>query len=65
MKYIDYDWDCSPSGIILDEEFNSDKLGWKGGDLFKLVNENGRQKLVKLEPIEVFSRGFKPNVQTK
>ena len=20
MKYIDYDWDCSPNGIILDED---------------------------------------------
>ena len=53
MKYIDYDWDCSPSGIILDEEFNSDRLGWKGGDYFKLVNVNGRQMLIKVEDVEV------------
>ncbi len=65
VKYIDYDWDCSPNGIILDEEFNSDRLGWKGGDLFKLVNCDGRQMLVKVEPIEAFVRGFKPNVQKK
>jgi hypothetical protein len=48
---------------LLDEEFNSDKLGWKGGDLFKLVNRNGRQMLIKVEPIEAFVRGYKPNVQ--
>lgn len=62
MKYFDYDWDCSPQGIILDEEFNSDKLGWKGGDYFKLVNVNGRQMLVKVDPLEAFIKGYKVNV---
>lgn len=54
MKYYDYDWDCSSNGIILDEEFNSDKLGWKGGDYFKLVNINGRQMLIKVSDLEKF-----------
>lgn len=54
MKYFDYDWDCSPEGILLDEEFNSDKLGWKGGDYFKLVNINGRQYLRKINEVEKF-----------
>jgi len=63
MLYIDYNWDCSPAGILLDEEFNSDKLGWKGGDLFKLVNRNGRQMLIKIDPVEAFSKGHKVNVQ--
>ena len=63
MLYVDYNWDCSPSGILLDEEFNSDKLGWKHGDLFRFVNINGRQVLQKVEPIEAFARGYKPNVQ--
>ena len=54
MLYIDYSWDCSENGIILDEEFNSDKLGWKGGDYFKLVNKNGRQMLVKVCDLEKF-----------
>ena len=65
MLYVDYNWDCGPNGIILDEEFNSDKLGWKHGDLFRFVNINGRQILQKVEPIEAFARGYKPNVQTK
>jgi hypothetical protein len=38
----------------LDEEFNSDKLGWKGGDYFKFVNTNGRQMLVKVDDLEKF-----------
>ncbi len=63
MLYIDYTWDCSPNGIILDEEFNSDKLGWHGGDLFKLINVDGRQMLVKLDPLAQFAKGYKPNVQ--
>lgn len=54
MLYIDYTWDCSPSGIILDEEFNSDNLGWKGGDYFQLININGRQYLRKVGDLEKF-----------
>ena len=61
MKYIDYSWDCSSKGIILDEEFNTDKLGWKGGDCFKLINCNGRAMLVKLEAVEQFAHGHKVN----
>ncbi len=54
MKYFDYDWDLSPNGIILDNEINTDKLGWKGGDYFKFVNVNGRQMLVKVDDLERF-----------
>jgi len=36
MLYVDYSWNCDKEGIILDEEFDSDKLGWKGGDYFKI-----------------------------
>ena len=61
MKYYDYDWDLSPDGIILDEELNIDKLGWKGGDCFKFVNRNGRAMLVKLEAVEQFVKGHRVN----
>lgn len=54
MLYVDYTWDCNPNGIILDEEFNSDKLGWKGGDYFQLININGRQILRKITDLEKF-----------
>ena len=54
MLYVDYQWDCSSNGIILDEEFNSDKLGWKGGDYFQLININGRQILRKVGDLEKF-----------
>jgi len=54
MLYVDYSWNCDKEGIILDEEFDSDKLGWKGGDYFKLVNINGRQMLRKVGDLEKF-----------
>jgi len=65
MKHFDYDWDLRPDKIILDSELNTDKLGYKHGDLFKFINIDGRQMLVKVEPIEAFVRGYKPNVQEK
>jgi len=62
MLYIDYTWDCSSNRIILDEEFNSDKLGWKAGDHFKFVNVNGRQMLIKVDPVVAFTKGYQTNV---
>lgn len=64
MLYIDYTWDCSSEGIKLDEEFDSDKLGWKGGDYFKLINVNGRQYLKKVDDLEKFIiKGARKNDQ--
>lgn len=44
----------SENGIVLDPEFNSDKLGWRGGDYFKLININGRQMLIKQDKLVKF-----------
>jgi hypothetical protein len=65
LLYIDYSWDCSPNGIILDEEFNADKLGWHGGDYFQLVNINGRCYLKKVDPIVKFIKDGEKNVQAE
>jgi hypothetical protein len=65
MLYIDYNWDCSPNGIKLDEEFNVDKLGWKGGDYFQLVNINGRCYLKKVDPVVKFIKDGEKNVQAE
>ena len=54
MKHYDYDWDLHPDRIILDNELNIDKLGWKGGDLFEVKNIDGRAMLVKLDPLMKF-----------
>ena len=61
MKYFDYDWDLNPDGILFDEELNLDKLGWEDGDYFKFVDINGRKQIVKVDPIELFSKGVKIN----
>ena len=61
MLHLDFDWDIYPDKIVLDEAFNSDKLGWKGGDLFKLVNVNGRQMLVKVDPVDAFVNNRMPS----
>jgi hypothetical protein len=61
MLYLDYNWDCSPNGIILDEEFNSDRLGWKAGDHFVFKNVNGKQMLVKVDPVVAFTKGYQTN----
>ena len=61
MLHFDYSWDLRPDRILLDEELNTDKLGWRAGDVFKFVNVNGRQMLVKLDPVDQFARGYKVN----
>jgi hypothetical protein len=63
MLHFDYSWDLHPDRIILDEELNTDRLGWKGGDYFKFVNVNGRQMLVKVDPVEAFIKGHPVNVK--
>ncbi len=54
MKYYDYDWDLEPNRILFDPELNIDKLGWRGGDYFKVININGRAMLVKVDALEKF-----------
>jgi len=61
MRHYDYDWDLEPEYIKFDPELDIDKLGWKHGDCFKVVNSNGRAMLVKLEAVEQFARGYKVN----
>jgi hypothetical protein len=61
MRYFDYDWDLNPWGIKFDPELDIGKLGWKGGDCFKITNVNGRAMLVKLDPVEQFFKGHRVN----
>jgi len=61
MKHFDYEWDLDPNRILLDNELNTDKLGYKHGDMFKFININGQQMLVKLDPVEQFVTGHKVN----
>jgi hypothetical protein len=54
MLYIDYSWDLSENRIILDEDLNIDRLGWRNGDYFQVKNINGRAQLVKVDPLIKF-----------
>jgi len=54
MKYYDYEWDISQTRLLLDEELNTDRIGWKFGDYFKLINKNGRAMLVRVDPLTAF-----------
>lgn len=55
MLYYDFDWDVDNDGIILDKAMNFDKLGWKKGDYFKLVEcDDGRVRLAKVDKLEEF-----------
>jgi hypothetical protein len=63
MIHLDFEWEIRQDGIILDPALNLDKLGWHGGDYFKLVNINGQAKLVKLDPIVPFLEGHSINKQ--
>jgi hypothetical protein len=56
MLHIDYRWDLHPDKIVLDEELNTDRLGWQAGDMFKFINVDGKQMLVKIDPLEKFIR---------
>jgi hypothetical protein len=62
MLHLDYNWDLSPSGILLDEELNIDKLGWKDGDYFKVETVNGRRILKKVDPLIKFLIKGKENI---
>ena len=54
MNYIGYDFYLTETGIGLDDELDLDRLGWKGGDYFRLENINGRTLLRRVDPLEKF-----------
>jgi hypothetical protein len=58
---MDYAWDLDPGGITLDEELNTKNLGWKNNDVFKLITVGNQQRLVKLDDVEKFIKGYNQN----
>ena len=65
MRHYDYDWDLEPWGIKFDPELDIDKLGWKGGDYFKVTNVNGQAMLVKVDALVKFIKDGENNVQAE
>ena len=58
MAEIDRTWEVRKDSIVINEEIDVARLGWANGDCFKLVNVNGQTKLVKLDRLEKFVRGY-------
>lgn len=58
MAEIDRTWELYADSIVINEEIDIDKLGWKHGDCFKIVNVDGQVRLVKLDRLEKFVRGY-------
>jgi hypothetical protein len=54
MLYIDYNWDLTPETMIPDPELNTDRLEWKQGDYWKVVEKNGKKFLRKVDKLEQF-----------
>ena len=65
MRHFDYDWDLEPHRILLDVELDIDKLGWRHGDYFKVVNVDGRAMLVKVDALEKFIKDGEQHVQAE
>ncbi len=54
MKYVDYGWDLTEEGIVFDDELDIARLGWKEGDYFVMKHVDGRNLLVKVDPLIKF-----------
>lgn len=58
MLHWDYNWDLYPNYLKLDDELDTDRLGWQEGDVFRFETYNGTRMLKKVDPIEKFVRGY-------
>jgi hypothetical protein len=54
MKHYEYDWDLYPDCIVLDKELNTERLGWKPGQFWKMENQDGNLVLQQVDPILQF-----------
>jgi hypothetical protein len=55
MLHLDYNWDLYPTGILLDDELNTDRLAWCPGDIFVLEKtDNGRLFIKKQTGVSKF-----------
>ena len=52
-KSSTYSWYPSAKGVTLDRELNVDQFGWRGGDLFRLVNIDGQCHLLRIDPADI------------
>ena len=55
----EYGWDLSKDGIIFDDELDIDKLGWTENDYFIVKRVDGKNMLIKLDPLAKFIKDGK------
>ena len=55
--FADYTFTLENDDLIIDPELNLEKHGWASGDYFRYENN----RLIKLDPVELFSKGVKVN----
>lgn len=55
MLYVDYSWQISSDYIIPDPELDTDRLGWKEGDFYKISTDGtGKKYLLKVDKLQEF-----------
>ena len=54
MLYVDYNWDPGPGYIVPDKELNTEKLGWKPGQFWQMIEANGQLRLHQVDPMVQF-----------
>lgn len=54
MKYLDHGWDLTREGIVFDDELDIERFGWQEGDYFVLKHVDGKNLLVKVDPLIKF-----------
>ena len=54
MLYFDYHWNLGPGYIVPDAELNTDQLEWRAGDLWEMVEVDGKLRLHKVDPLVKF-----------
>jgi hypothetical protein len=58
MQHWDFIWDLDNDGIKLDDELDTDRLGWQNGDVFEFVIKDGKKKLVRIDQFEPLVKGY-------
>ena len=54
MLHVDYNWDLGPGYIVPDKELDTEKLGWKPGQFWQVVEADGQMRLHQVDPMVQF-----------
>ena len=55
--FADYTFTLENDDLVIDPELNLEKHGWTDGDYFRYE----QNRLIKVDPVELFSKGVKVN----